>query len=318
MESPRGINDPGLGAFAEVLKEADFVVLLGKQPDFTLRFAATPAVAADCRFALIDPEPEGLARGMRTLGDPRRIAFAVLCDAAHAAAALTEAAGGGLAAGAWAREVEAALRFRPDAWRALAGRREGVAHPAAVGAAVQALIDSHRDAVLVSDGGEFGQWAQACVDAPERIINGPGGSIGSALPFALAARLARPDTLVVAMSGDGAFGYHVAEFETAAREALTCVAVVGNDACWNAEHQIQLRTYGADRARGCELLPARYDEAARAFGGHGEFVPAGGDLQGALTRAAAANRAACVNVLIERVAAPAVTRPAVRAAAAAR
>ncbi len=30
MESPRGVNDPRLGAFAEVLRQADLIVLLGK------------------------------------------------------------------------------------------------------------------------------------------------------------------------------------------------------------------------------------------------------------------------------------------------
>ena len=96
------------------------------------------------------------------------------------------------------------------------------------------------------------------------------------IPFALAARIARPDATVVAMLGDGTFGFHLAEFDTAARARLPFVAVVGNDACWNAEHQIQLRTYGRDRAHGCELLPARYDQAVAALGGHGEHVDASG------------------------------------------
>ena len=38
MESPRGINDPVLGCYAEVLAAADLIVLLGKPLDFTLRF----------------------------------------------------------------------------------------------------------------------------------------------------------------------------------------------------------------------------------------------------------------------------------------
>lgn len=36
MESPRGLRDPSLGAFAGVLAEADLVVLLGKPLDFTV------------------------------------------------------------------------------------------------------------------------------------------------------------------------------------------------------------------------------------------------------------------------------------------
>jgi len=318
MESPRGVNDPCLGAFSEVLAQADFIVLLGKQPDFTLRFAQSPAVAADCRFAVVDPDAEALARAHRALGAAQRVVLAVVADSFSAAGKIAERASGkGLKAGAWSGEVDAAVRFRPEAWSELAASKDAHAHPVAVGRAVQQLIDRSRDAVLVSDGGEFGQWAQACVSAPSRVINGQGGSIGSALPFALAARMARPDATVVAMSGDGAFGFHLTEFDTAEREKLAFLAVVGNDACWNAEHQIQLRTYGADRAHGCELLPARYDQAAAAFGAHGEFVARAADLPAALERARAAGKAACVNVLTQRVAAPSVARDAAKATASA-
>jgi acetolactate synthase-1/2/3 large subunit len=40
--------------------------------------------------------------------------------------------------------------------------------------------------------------------------------------------------------------------------------IVGNDARWNAEYQIQLRSYGRERLVGCELLPTRYDQVAVA------------------------------------------------------
>src|SRR5690606_34843798 len=109
--------------------------------------------------------------------------------------------------------------------------------------------------------------------------------IGSALPFALAAKLAHPQATVAALLGDGTFGFHMAEFDTAVRNKLALVAIVGNDACWNAEHQIQRNTYGVERAIGCELLPTRYDEVVRALGGHGEQVQTSGEFAAALTRA---------------------------------
>ena len=59
-ESPRGVNDPSLGAFAEVLCEADLIVLLGKKLDFTLRFAREPVVNRGCRFLQIDAESSAL------------------------------------------------------------------------------------------------------------------------------------------------------------------------------------------------------------------------------------------------------------------
>ena len=301
MESPRGVNDPSLGAFARVLAQADLIVLLAKRPDFTLRFAQAPALDAACRCIVLDPDPEALRQAGYAIGDPARLALAALADPFEAAAQLAGLARP--ARSAWREEVNSAVQRRPAEWTSIAGK--GALHPAELGRAVQRHLDAAPEAVLVADGGEFGQWAQACVAAPTRIINGVAGSIGSAIPFALAAKTARPGAPVVAMLGDGTFGFHLAEFDTAARERLPFIAVIGNDACWNAEHQIQLRAYGAARAKGCELLPTRYDRVAAALGGHGEHVERGADLPAALARAAASGLPACVNVAIERLPAPA-------------
>ena len=82
------------------------------------------------------------------------------------------------------------------------------------------------------------------------------------------------------------------------------VAVVGNDARWNAEYQLQIQQYGASRTVGCELLPTRCEEIARALGGHGERIERAQDLEPALERAIGAGRPACLNVMIEGVPAP--------------
>ncbi|HZO03388.1 MAG TPA: thiamine pyrophosphate-dependent enzyme, partial [Burkholderiales bacterium] len=180
---------------------------------------------------------------------------------------------------------------------------QGTLHPVVVCREVQKLLAAP-DAVFVSDGGEFGQWAQACLEAPRRIINGPAGSIGSALPFAAAAKLAFPHAPVVALLGDGTLGFHLSEVDTAVRYGLPYVAVVGNDACWNAEYQIQLRAYGEARAHGLDLLPTRYGAVAAALGAHGEDVLSVEQLTGALERSMSARKPALVNVMIERAAAP--------------
>jgi acetolactate synthase-1/2/3 large subunit len=120
----------------------------------------------------------------------------------------------------------------------------------------------------------------------------------------LAARYAEPRAPIFAVLGDGTIGFHLAEFETAARCRLPFVAVLGNDGCWNAESQIQLKTYGPNRMHHCELMPARYDLVVAALGGHGEFVDRAADLPGAIDRALASDKPACINVMIESVAAP--------------
>jgi acetolactate synthase-1/2/3 large subunit len=308
MESPRGINDPALGAFAEVLAEADLILLLGKPLDFTLRFGRAPAVAKDARWIVLEPDPALLARAQRGLG--ARLALSALCGPAEAALALAEAAQGGAGPQAgWTSAAEAAMALRPAAWAAIRAAAADPIQPVTLCAALQPHL-AREDAVLVCDGGEIGQWGQALLSAPTRLINGVAGAIGAALPFALAARAALgPQPRILAVMGDGTFGFHMAEFDTACRHGLPFLCVVGNDALWNAEYQIQRRDYGAQRTHGCALAPGtRYDLVATALGGHGEFVTRAEELPAALERAVTSGRPACVNVLIAGQPAPVVRR----------
>ena len=307
MESPRGVTDPSLGAFAQMLGQADCVLLLGKRLDFTLKFGQAPAVDAACEFIQIDADAAEFERSRAALG--ARLIACLTADAVSALEALTALARAGKPApGAWRAEVGAALRYRPAAWDTASAGTADHLHPVQACRPLQALLDSHPDSVLVCDGGEFGQWAQACLSAPNRVINGPAGAIGSALPFALAARLAQPEAPVVALMGDGTFGFHVAEIDTAIRYRLPFVALIGNDARWNAEYQIQLKAYGPERLVGCELLPTRYDLVTAAFGGYGEHVSQSTVLPDAIVRAQAARLPACLNVALEGVPAPVVRR----------
>ncbi|WP_199873264.1 thiamine pyrophosphate-binding protein [Ideonella sp. A 288] len=309
MESPRGVADPSAGALADVLAESDLVLLVGKRLDFTLKFGQAPAFRPDARWLQVDAEPAEVERTRRAVGT--RLLASTQADAASAVDSLTRVAKAlpiDSEHGAWCGAVRDALSFRPAAWAQARASEPGRLHPVQALAPLQAVLDSHPDAVFISDGGEIGQWAQACLRAPHRVINGVAGSIGSALPFALAARCALPTAPIVAVMGDGTFGFHLAEMDTALRYGLPLVAVVGNDARWNAEHQIQLKDYGAERLIGCELRPTRYDLVTAAFGGHGECVTEPAGLLPAVQRALDSGLPACVNVMIEGVPAPQVRR----------
>ena len=306
MESPRGTSDPSLGAFAETLAEADLIVLLGKRLDYGLKFGESPTLNPDCRIVHVDHEPAALEQTRKALEGSNRLAAATHADPVSTAAILASAAPAS-GDGAWLEEVRSALSYVPSDWAALESPAEGPLHPAAICRAVQDLFGGE-DPVFVLDGGEYGQWAQACVSSPRLIINGPGGSIGTSIPGAIAARLAFPDSPVVTMLGDGTFGFHGMELDTAVRHDIPFVAIVGNDAKWNAEYQIQLREYGPSRAHGCDLLPSRYDLLAESLGAHGEQVTTGSELVPALRRALESGRPACVNVLIQPAPAPVVKR----------
>jgi acetolactate synthase I/II/III large subunit len=293
MESPRGVNDPALHAAAACLPNADLVLLLGKAPDYSVRFGEAPALAKGVRIIRIDVDAT----------PSERIALSAAADPAVAAEQLASAARTRpWQRTAWVEEVAQARATRPPEWNVIAHENRQPIHPLRVCASLQAVIQN--DTHLVMDGGEFGQWAQAGLESGSRMINGLSGSIGSAIPLALAAKVARPDRRVIAVLGDGTFGFHAMEMDTAVRYGLPIVTVVGNDARWNAEHQLQVQHYGAKRAVGCALLPTRYDRMVETLGGHGEHVERAEDLEPALARAIASGKPACVNVMIDGVPAP--------------
>jgi acetolactate synthase-1/2/3 large subunit len=306
MESPRGIGDPSLGAFSEVLSQADCILLIGKKLDFTLKFGNSPSIHPECNFLQIDPEENEIERVKNAVGN--RLQSSFICDTPTAINKLIAAKSTKhQSLGNWLDEVNAAITYRPTSWKELSPR-EGRLHPAQIFLPLQEVLDSHPDSILVSDGGEIGQWAQACLKAPNRILNGIAGSIGAGLPFALASRVAKPNVPIIAVMGDGTFGFHSAEIDTAVRYGLDFVLLVGNDARWNAEYQIQLKDYGKDRAIACELLPSSYEKVCQAFGGHGELVTHSDQILPAVKRAIVSKLPSCLNILIEGLPAPNIKR----------
>lgn len=308
MESPRGLRDPALGAVAEVFKAADVVLYLGKPVDFTTGFGETPGLGAQT-VMMVDPDMANLERARILLGN--RLAVAEQADAPVAASALLASGSLGKDRHAWRDEANGAItyRFRPETKRGI--------NPVAVADAIQKTIDEADDPVVILDGGEFGQWAQAFIKSPTRIINGMSGAIGGCLPYALAAKIARPDATVIVAMGDGTLGFHLAELETFARAKVDVTIVVGNDSCWNAEHQIQLRDYGPERAYGCDLNPdARYDLAAKSLGCDGTYVTEQADLARAIDEAVANPNPVLLDVRIEGVQAPAFSRSGAKVAGA--
>ena len=303
VESPRGIADATLGAFSDLVRGADLIVLIGKALDFTTRWASGRGFDPAVRLIAIDPEAALAERAAKEKGD--RLVLGSVADTRRAAEALIARASRGMPrADGWLIEARAALDDRPAAWRTIASDTAGRLHPAEVFRVLRPYVERDPETVLICDGGEFAQWGQSMLPVRRRLVNGVAGSIGGSLSFALTARLVAPTAPIFAVLGDGTIGFHLSEFETAARRNLPFVAVLGNDACWNAESQIQLREYGRDRMHGCTLTPARYDLAVAALGGHGELVERASDLSGAIDRALASGKPACINVMTESIAAP--------------
>lgn len=304
MESPRGLRDPSIGAAAQGIAQADVVVLAGKRLDFTLGFGKPGVFSANAQVVVIDPDATLLERAHSLLGS--RLCLALQADPIAALQALAQRQATSAPRHAWRQQVAQAVASREQACPVSPP-------PGAIGSRhlceqVQTLLAQAQEPILVCDGGEFGQWAQAFCRAPVRLINGVSGAIGGGICYAIAAKIARPQATVVVLMGDGTSGFHFMEFDTAVRENAPFVAVIGNDDRWNAEHLIQLRDYGEDRLIGCALAPtSRYESAAAALGALGCLVSEPDQLGPALQAAVQSQTPACVNVRISSQPAPVFT-----------
>jgi thiamine pyrophosphate-dependent acetolactate synthase large subunit-like protein len=179
-------------------------------------------------------------------------------------------------------------------------------HPLEVTQQVRGLLEP--DDIIVLDGGEFCQWARLGLrNLPNRMFwNSKLGGIGGSIPMALGIAATGHSGRTIVFIGDGSFGYHASEFETAVRYALPMVVIVGNDARWGAEWHLQISRYGQNRAYETDLLPARYDQVAVGLGAAGFHVAESISLHDALLASLSGSQPACLNVQILSVQSPAV------------
>jgi acetolactate synthase-1/2/3 large subunit len=285
-----GYADPALNyAVHTVFREADLFLVVGKRIDYRLALGGTRLFPADAKFIQIDIHPQ-------ELGMNRVLDAAVCGDARAALDAIPDA---GSVRTEWlqrVRELRAASTARLEA--------------ADADAAVffRALREALLEDVLFSwDGGDFAHWGRALLPARHAggwLRLGPLGTIGSSLPNAIALQLAHPGRRVVAITGDGALGFYLAEMDTAARFSLPIILIVGNDAGWGLERELQSWGTGGAPTVACELQSARYDLVMKAFGGDGETIERPEEVRPALERALASRVPYCLNVKIRGARSP--------------
>jgi acetolactate synthase-1/2/3 large subunit len=107
---------------------------------------------------------------------------------------------------------------------------------------------------------------------------------------------------VAIITGDGALGFYIAEMDTAVRYKLPLVLIVGNDAGWGLERELQGAVEGTTVA--CELRSTRYDRIMEGFGGAGETVESLHQIAPAVQRAFKSGVPYCINILIRGVRSP--------------
>ena len=100
-------------------------------------------------------------------------------------------------------------------------------------------------------------------------------------------------------SGDGGFGFTMAEITSAVEYGLSVVAVVLDNGAWGAEKAYQKEFFDG-RLLGAEIASPDYAEVARLCGADGYSVEQPGDTAAALKSALAAKRPAVIHVRVDR------------------
>ncbi len=294
-----GYADPALNrAAARAFQEADLFLVIGKRIDYRLAMGGTRLFPARAKFVQVDVHaPE--------LGLNHELDIAICADARLTLEALVAPASRPAQGTHWLERVRSLRAEWQSELAQAAGDTRLPLHPAAFFRELRQALPP--DVLYAWDGGDFAHWGRASLPARHPggwLRLGPLGTIGSSLPNALALQLANPGRPVAMITGDGALGFYLAEMDSAVRHKLPVVVIVGNDAGWGLERELQSFATGGGPTVACELQWARYDLIMKAFGGGGETVERLDQVRPAVERAFASGVPYCLNVKIRGVRSP--------------
>jgi acetolactate synthase-1/2/3 large subunit len=190
-----------------------------------------------------------------------------------------------------------ARRFRQDVFEALAAPANGLSPQRAMEVARATLP---RDAIATCDAGAsrllvVQKWESY---RPREFLTSQGlGSMGYAIPGALAARLAHPKRPIVAFTGDGGCLMAIAEIQTSVREKLPIIVVVLDDeeiGLIRVKREIKkIPRYGVG------IGGIDWEKLGQGFGADGIIADTEAKLQSALKAALASDRTTIIGARID-------------------
>jgi acetolactate synthase-1/2/3 large subunit len=277
------------------LGEADVVLLLGTRLGLFTGGKGARLIPAGARLIQVDIAAEEIGRN-------RTVDLGIVADCREAVLALHAAAADRKwpERSAWAEGIRQVRDGHRAMFAAALSNQEPPIHPYRLASEIVRALP--RGAIVAADGGETSSWMETVAEVHgggHYMSHGYLGCLGTGMPFAIAAKVAHPDRPVLCIVGDGSVGLNFSEFDTMVRHGLAIVTVVNNDQLWGMSAHGQDLIYGKERRVVTELAPTRYDQAAAGFGCHGEQVVEPAALSGALERAFASGKPACVNVMTD-------------------
>jgi acetolactate synthase I/II/III large subunit len=124
------------------------------------------------------------------------------------------------------------------------------------------------------------------------------GSMGYGLPAGIAAKLARPESLVVTFCGDGDFMMTGQELATAMLLELPIIILIINNGMYGTIRADQERNF-PHRQIATNLYNPDFAALARAYGAYGELVEQTEDFAPAFERARASGKTAILELKLD-------------------
>jgi acetolactate synthase-1/2/3 large subunit len=280
-------------------KNADVIVIVGTPFDFRMGYGKR--LSQEATVVQIDMD-------YRTVGKNRDVSLGLVGDPGAILSAVAEAASD-RAGKDGARDRESWLEtLREEEQKAREERlpklmrEDAPVHPLRLAHEINEFLTENT--MYIGDGGDVVTFSGGVVQprGPGLWMDpGPLGTLGVGVPFAMAAKVARPDREVVCLFGDGAFTLTGWDFETMVRFDLPFIGVVGNNSYMNQIRYGQIQKYGEERGDvGNKLGDVKFDLFAKMLGGHGEEVREPKDIRPALERARESGKPALINVWIDQ------------------
>ncbi len=159
-------------------------------------------------------------------------------------------------------------------------------------------------AVITSDVGQHQMWAAQFYpfDRPRQWINSGGlGTMGYGFPAAIGAKVAKPDNVVINITGDGSILMNVQELVTASENKLPVINVILNNHFLGMVRQWQTFFYDKRYAETDLSYQPNWKLLAEACGGAGYDVTTKEEFDAALKDAMEGDKVVFINVAIERL-----------------
>ncbi len=176
--------------------------------------------------------------------------------------------------------------------------KPGTSHPLTIINELQQRVDD--ETTVTVDIGSLYIWMARYFRSyrPRHLLFSNGmQTLGVSLPWAIAAKLVRPNEKVVSVSGDGGFLFTGSEFETAVRLNLNIVQLIWNDGYYDMVRFQEVAKYGKDA--GVKFGPVDYVKYAESMGATGLRVTDPAKLGETLDKAFAVDGPVIVDIPVD-------------------